>query len=415
MQGEEFISRHIILEDHKIAHISEHQVPCDDVIDIKGKIVIPGCIDPHVHFREPGLTSKEDFLSGSKAAAKGGITTFFDMPNVIPPTTTVALLEERRELAKKSIVNYGFHFGTSLDNIEEVKKVTNVPSCKIYMNTTTGNLKMDDLKAISQVMEAVPLCAFHAENESLGKVLDIAVCLKKKVYECHTSTAFEVHLIKKNKSKVYMEVSPHHLFLTAEDGEKLGMLKHVKPSLKTKEDQEALWKAMDSGLVDTVGTDHAPHLRQEKMEKETYGFPGVETMLPLLLDAVNTEKLTLSKVIELTSKNPAKIFRIKNKGLLEEGYDADLTVLDMELEKAVSKEDLVSKSGWSPFEGKVLKGWPIATFVNGNLVWDQEGFHEGKGKEVTILPPKKVFPGKKVQEEETGAEEKKVPEEHQDG
>ncbi|MBW2989183.1 amidohydrolase family protein [Candidatus Woesearchaeota archaeon] len=393
------VKRHILLEDHKIAYISEEVITADEAIDIKGKIVIPGLIDCHVHFREPGLTHKEDFLSGSIAAARGGITTFLDMPNTIPPTTTVRDLEEKRKLAQKSIVNYGFHFGSTPDNIDEIKNVKNIASVKIFMDTSTGNLRIDDIEKIEDIMKEARLCTVHAEGESLEKAIKTASRLKKKFYACHISSEDEIGMIRKNKKHAYCEVTPHHLFLTEADRDKLGRLAEVRPSLKKKEDQEALWKALQAGIVDTIATDHAPHKKEEKLNEGMSGLPGVETMLALLLDAVNGKRLTLQQVIELTSRNPARIFRIKNKGILKEGYDADLTVIDMELEKEVKPDILFSKAKWSPFEGKILKGWPIMTIVRGAVVYDHGNTYEVNAQEIRYekLKPRGLFKKKETE------------------
>ena len=391
------VEKHLLLEDHKIAYISDEIITADEVIDIKGNIVIPGLIDSHVHFREPGLTHKEDFLSGSIAAAKGGVTTILDMPNTTPPTITIQNLEEKRKLAQKSIVNYGFHFGSTIDNLNEIKNAKNIASVKIFMNVSTGNLKIDDLAAVERIMKEAKLCTIHAEEENLAKAIEIATKLNKKFYACHISSENEIKQIRKNRKYAYCEVTPHHLFLTEKDKGGLGKLSDVKPSLKTEKDQEYLWKALQAGIVDTIATDHAPHLKEEKLNEEKSGLPGIETMLPLLLDAVNKNKLTLQQVIDLTSKNPAKIFRIKNKGMLGEGYDADLTVIDMNLEKEVKADELFSKSKWSPFEGKVLKGWPITTIVNGNIIYDDDNIYEIRAKEIKYEKPKpKGFGAKKI-------------------
>lgn len=385
VENNKLIPCHLFLEGEKIGHISDDPITADEVIDIKGKIVIPGMIDCHVHCREPGNPQKEDYLTISRAAAKGGITTFLDMPNNTPPTTTVERLEEKRVLAKKSLVDYGFHFGADGKNEQEIKNAKNIASVKLYLDLTTGGLKLDDFSSVERILNIAPFCAVHAEQENLTNVISLASGLKKKVYACHISTAAEIQEIRKNRKSVFAEVAPHHLFLTEDDAASLGMLGHVRPALKTKADQEALWNAIAGGLVDTIATDHAPHLKEEKMEKEIYGFPGLETVIPLLLHAVNEKRLTLQDVVVLTSRNPAKVFGIHNKGQLKEGFDADLAVIDLDLEKEVRGTCLLTKCAWSPFEGKVLKGWPVATFIRGTLVYRDGNFFPHQGKEITII------------------------------
>jgi len=367
------VEKNLLLENHKVRDIIDHTVTVDEIIDVKGNVILPGIIDCHVHMREPGLTHKEDFFTGSKAAACGGITTFLDMPNSNPPTTTIQALDEKRKLAAKSIVNYGFHFGSTPDNLSEITEAKNIASVKVYMDATTGNLLVDKDESLTSIFRNAKRISVHAEGASVEKAINIFKSLdnkKKRLYLCHISTEEELKIIKKHKkANIFTEVTPHHLFLTNED-DKDGFTK-MKPSLKTRQEQDALWSAVNKGLVDTIATDHAPHTVEEKKgENPPYGVPGIETILPLLLNAVNEEKLTLQRVVELTSQNPARIFNLKDKGHIKEGYDADFVIVDMNKEKEVKNEELKTKCKWSPFNGRKLKGWPVMTMISGRLIYD---------------------------------------------
>ncbi|MFH2027874.1 MAG: amidohydrolase family protein [Nanoarchaeota archaeon] len=376
------IETNIYVEKGKISKLTKEEVESDDVVDASGMTILPGLIDSHVHFRDPGLTHKEDFYTGSRAAAKGGVTTVLDMPNTIPNTTTVKALEEKRILAIKSIVNYGFHFGAAKYNLDEIKKAKNIASVKIYMDLTTGDMKVDDDISMLNILKTSKITTVHAEGENVLKIIEMNKKTKNKLYLCHITTEKELEYIQKNKTeKIFVEVTPHHLFLTIKDYKKLGAFASMKPILKSQKDQDALWGAIDENMVDTIATDHAPHTKEEKENEEPFGVPGVETMLPLLLDAVNKGRISLEKVVELCSENPAKIFGIKNKGLIKEGYDADLVIVDLKLEKQIKIEELATKCGWSSFEGMKLKGWPVMTIVNGNVVFDGN-FYDIKAKEV---------------------------------
>ncbi len=377
--------KNIFIKKDKIIKITSQELKADKVIDAKNKILIPGLIDGHVHFREPGLIHKEDFLTGSMAAAAGGITTVLDMPNTIPPTTNLQRLEEKRKLARKSIVNYGFHFGSTNDNIAEIEKAKGIASVKVYMDYTTGDLKLDDYDALKKIFSSNKTIAVHAENENIIKALELIQHGKDHIHFCHVSSKEELHYIrsKKIKNAVSVEVCPHHLFLTAKDLNELGNFGEMKPGLKTKEDQKALWEGIYSGKVNTIATDHAPHTKEEKMQMNyPFGVPGCETMLPLLLNALNNKKITLKKIIELCCENPAKIFKMKNKGLIKEGFDADLAIIDLDLKKEVENNELFTKCKWSPFDGWKLKGWPVATIVNGNTVFNNGKINNIKAKEV---------------------------------
>jgi dihydroorotase len=371
--GKEVI-RNILVKGGKIRKITSENISAAEEIDAEFNYVIPGVIDPHVHFREPGFTHKEDFLSGSKAAAAGGITTFLDMPNTKPETVTAEALNEKRRLAKKSVVNYGFHFGGSADdNAEEIKKVKGIASVKVFMNVSTGKMLIKDKKLLKKIFSNSEIISVHAEKDMVKKAIALSKECHNRLYLCHISLGSELDVLRKFKDdNIFAEATPHHLFLTDKDAKMLKGFADMKPSLKTKKDQDALWKAIDEGLIDTIGSDHAPHTIEEKKSKNfPSGVPGCETSLSLMLDAVNKGRISLTKVVQLMSESPARIFRIKNKGKIAVGYDADLVIVDMNLEKKVNSSELFTKCCWSPFNGKTLKGWPITTIVMGEIVFNK--------------------------------------------
>ena len=386
LKGKVYV-KNILIKKDKIAKISSKEIFAESIIDAKNHFVLPGLIDCHVHFREPGLTHKEDFLTGSMAAAKGGITTIFDMPNTIPPTTTIAALEEKRKLAAKSMVNYGFNFGATLDNLADIKKARNIAAVKLYMDLTTGAMKIEDYDAIREIFKTSKLTIIHAEDINVKNAVDIFIKnrIKNRLHIAHVSSEKELIYSKQNaiKKQVSVEVTPHHLFMAEKDIQSLGAFAEMKPRLKTENDQKALWLGIKSGTVDIIASDHAPHLKEEKeMANYPFGVPGLETMLPLLLDAFHNNKITLQKIIQLCCENPARIFKIKNKGFLKEGFDADLVIADLDKRQAVRNEDLLTKCRWSPFEGKILKGWPVTAIVNGSVVYDDGQIHDVKAREV---------------------------------
>ena len=385
--NDKVFAKNILIKNGKIAKITNKEPKSEKIIDARNNFVLPGLIDCHVHFREPGLTHKEDFLTGSMAAAKGGVTTILDMPNTIPPTTTLQALEEKRKLAAKSIVNYGLIFGATADNVSDIKKAKNIAAAKLYMDYTTGDLKVDDFEAISDILKASKLTIIHAEDKNIKNAVDILIKskIKNNLHVAHVSSEKELKYAKQNKisKQISVEVSPHHLFMNEKDLQSLGAFAEMKPRLKTEQDQKALWQGIKDGVVDVIASDHAPHLKEEKEQANyPFGVPGVETTLPLLLDAFNNNKITLQEIQKLCCENPAKIFRIKNKGILKEGYDADLVVVDLDKRQAVRNEDLMTKCKWSPYEGKILKGWPVTTIVNGNVVYDNGEINDIKANEV---------------------------------
>jgi len=389
------------------------------VIDVKGMHILPGLIDAHVHFRTPGMTAKEDWTTGSKAALAGGVTTVLDMPNTNPPTVDAASLKKKREIVKKkALVNYGFFAGATTDNVGKVVKLKNIAGIKLFMGSSTGNLLIKDKKKLEEFFKKVKtVLAIHAESEecilrnmdkvgssnkpnihnlirspecaheAMREVLHLAKKYGTRVHVCHVSTDREVDSLRKFKSKkISAEVTPHHLFLTEKDYKMYGTLIKVNPPIRGLIDQVALWEGLKKGWIDMIATDHAPHLMEEKERPYTNapsGVPGVQTMLPLLLNAVNEKKLSLEEVVRLTSYNPAKMFGIKNKGVISVGADADLTVVNMKMPERICHRFLFSKCGWSPYHDWVLKGWPVMTFVNGELMYQwRDKFGKSLGKEV---------------------------------
>lgn len=386
--GEESV-KDILIQDGKIVKIyncSEiEELDIDEIIDVDGNWVLPGVIDVHTHMRDPGLSYKEDFETGSKACAKGGVTTFIDMPNTVPNTTTDEILKEKeRNSEGRSYVDYGFHFGGSrLDNSEEIKKVRKrVASTKIFLNMSTGDMLVEEDKVLENLFKESKIVSVHAEEEMVQRAIDLARKFRKPLYLCHLSKKSEVEKLraaKKEGLKIYGEVAPHHLFL---DSSMANSLLLMKPELKEKEDNKALWEGLIDGTIDTIGTDHAPHTLEEKNSKVTYGIPGVENSLELMLKELN-KKIDMKTLQRVMSENPAKIFGIENKGILEIGYDADLVVVDIATKEIIKNENVVSKCGWTPYAGIVGGGKVLSTIVRGKVVYDGNSFIEKIGEGVS--------------------------------
>lgn len=396
------------------------------IIDAEGKFLLPGVIDNQVHFREPGLTHKATIETESKAAVAGGITSFIEMPNTNPQTTTQKLLEEKFNLASKSsYANYSFMFGGTNDNLEELLKTNpkNVAGIKLFLGSSTGNMLVDDEKVLEKIFSSTKmLIAVHCEDEAtikanletylkeFGEDIPIenhpkirsaeacylssskAIALAKKtgarLHVFHVSTEKETPLFTNKtpleKKQITAEVCVHHLWFDDRDYAKKGTLIKWNPAVKTKEDKEALWKALLEDKIDIIATDHAPHTLEEKKQvytKAPSGGPLVQHALPAMLQAYSKGKISIEKIVEKMCHNPAKIYKIKDRGFIKEGYFADLVLVSTGTPWTATKDNTLYKCKWSPFEGTTFFSKITHTFVNGNLIYQNGTFKNNiKGK-----------------------------------
>jgi len=384
----------------------------DRVVDASGLAVLPGAIDVHVHFRTPGGEYKEDWDSGSMAALAGGVTTVLDMPNTDPPTIDLAALAQKRELAgAKARVHHGFFMGATRDNLDQVKAAENIAGLKVYMGSSTGGLLVYEDGPLAHIFEHFNgTLAVHAEDEqiiqantllhqtaehpnvhhlirnahSARRATERAIALAKRferqLHICHMSTAEELDLVTAAADpRITCEVAPHHLTLTEAALDDIGTLAKMNPPLRTQADLDGLWQGLAAGKIACVATDHAPHTIKEKMGsywQAPSGVPGVQHMMPILLDAATRGVLTLERVAQVSAEWPAQVFGIQNKGRIAVGYDADLMLVDMVLNKPVARQEVVSKCGWTPYEGMNLTGWPVTTILDGRVVYDRGEFPE---------------------------------------
>ena len=400
------------------------KTPGAEVIDARGLHLIPGAIDPQVHFRDPGMEWKEDLATGSRAAAAGGITGFLEMSNTTPATTTIALMDAKKAIAAaKSLINYNFFIGGTPENLPDINTAKNVCGIKIFMGASTGSLLVDKLEDLERIFATGRrLIAVHAEDETLIKenkvrypnttkvsdhnlirspevaikatrnAMELSRKYNRRLHILHMTTQEEAEYMTKEKSglPVSCEVCPQHFLLTApECYDQLGTYAQMNPPIRERRHGEALWKALKAGFIDCIATDHAPHTREEKgYPLSPSGMPGVETSLPLLLNRVNQGLCTLNEVVRWMCENPARLYGIQKKGRIEVGYDADLVLVDMAREKTIENGKLQTKVNWSPYHGWKTKGWPIMTMVNGNMVFREgEFFTSILGKEMLIDAP----------------------------
>ena len=422
----------VLIEDEIIKEISETILPPKDakIIDANGSYLIPGMIDDQVHFREPGLTHKANIATESKAAIAGGITSFIEMPNTVPQATTQELLEEKFEVASKtSYANYSFMFGGTNDNLEELLKTDpkNVAGIKLFLGSSTGNMLVDNEEVLEKIFSSTKmLISVHCEDEatirkntehykaiygdniplkfhpiirseeacylSSSRAIELAKKTGARLHIFHLSTEKETHLFRNDipleEKQITAEVCVHHLWFSDEDYTEKGTLIKWNPAVKTANDREGLWKALLDDRIDVIATDHAPHTIEEKNNvytKAPSGGPLVQHALLAILQKVKEGKISIEKAVEKMSHNPAKIFKIEKRGFIKEGFYADLVLVNPNSSNKVSKDNILYKCGWSPFEGTEFSSTITHTFVNGNLMFDNGKFNEEiKGERLTF-------------------------------
>jgi len=402
----------------KISEIGDLGNSSDNIIELDHLNLIPGVIDTQVHFREPGAEHKEDLSSGTKAAILGGVTGVFEMPNTDPSTTNVSALKDKFTRAKdRSYCDYAFYVGGTEDNSEILPELEKIEGCcgvKVFMGLSTGSLLVSDDKDLEKILSKINnRASFHSEDQYLleerkkyqvkgdtnsheiwrndeqcfiatQRLLKLARKNKKNVHVLHVSTAQEIDLLSKNKDIASVEITPQHLTLLAPNCyQELGNYAQMNPPIRGINHQKKLWEAINNGVADIIGSDHAPHSREEKDQEypnSPSGMPGVQTLVPIMLNHINEGKLTLNRFVELTSSNPAKLFGIKNKGSIEVGNDADFTIIDMQKEQTIEDSWINSKCGWTPYNGMKVKGWPIMTIIRGEIVMREGEVTEPIGK-----------------------------------
>lgn len=382
-----------------------------ETIDARGLHILPGVIDTQVHFREPGMEHKEDLETGSRSAVLGGVTAVFEMPNTKPPTTSAEALAAKVAAATNRMhCDFAFFVGATHDNIEQLGELERLPGAagvKVFAGSSTGDLLVDDEEELARLLATIRRRAsFHSECESrlrervsvqregdpsshsewrdetaalasTERLLRLATEAGRRIHILHVSTGAEMELLSLHKDVASVEVTPQHLTLaTPEAYERLGTRAQMNPPLRDRAHQEVLWWGLQQGVVDVLGSDHAPHTLEEK--SGTYpatpsGMPGVQTLVPVMLDHVNAGRLTLARFMDLTSAGPQRLFGIAGKGRIAVGYDADLTIVDLKAERVIEEGWIGSKCGWTPFAGRTVKGWPVGTVVRGRLaMWDGE-------------------------------------------
>lgn len=380
-------------------------------IDAKGLMVLPGVIDSQVHFREPGMTHKEDLESGTRAALLGGVTAVFEMPNTMPPTLHKQDLLDKLARAKgRSHTHYAFYAGASDTNVQELTDLEKHPHCpgiKVFMGSSTGNLLVESDEVLERVfLHTQKRVVLHSEDEhrlrerksiatdskdvhqhpvwrdvdtavsSTRRLLRLARKHNRRVHVLHVSTAEEMEILRHEKDIATVEVLPNHLTLWApECYDRLGTYAQQNPPIRDKRHWEALWKGVQDGTADIIGSDHAPHTREEKdrpYPQSPSGTPGVQTLIPIMLNHVHEGRLSLERFVEMVTESPRRIFGIKNKGRIALGFDADFTLVDLKKKRRIENKWIASRCGWTPFDGLEVTGWPTHTIIAGRLAMQDD-------------------------------------------
>jgi dihydroorotase len=395
-----------------------------EVVDAKGLHILPGVIDTQVHFREPGLEHKEDLETGSRAAVMGGVTAVFEMPNTRPLTVSAETLADKVARARhRMFCDFAFYVGGSRENIDDIPALERLEASagiKVFMGSSTGDLLVDDEPSLDRIVARIARrAAFHAEDEARLKaraglrrpgepashpvwrdeqaaliaterLVRLAEKHRKRVHVLHVSTAEEMEFLAEHKDWASVEATPHHLTLVAPDCyERLGARAQMNPPVRDVRHRAAVWAALASGVVDVLGSDHAPHTREEKdhpYPESHSGMTGVQTLVPVMLDHVNAGRLTLERFVDLTSHGPQRLFGIRGKGRIAAGWDADLTVVDLKRRETITDAWIQSRCGWTPYDGLTVQGWPVGTFVRGRRVmWQGETGGRAQGEPVRFV------------------------------
>ncbi|SCA56899.1 Dihydroorotase multifunctional complex type [Candidatus Terasakiella magnetica] len=405
------IKTDVAIKDGKIAELGDIDVSkAEQVMDVTGLHVLPGVIDSQVHFREPGLEHKEDLATGTAGAALGGVTAVFEMPNTKPSTITAQDMADKCRRAKDRVwTDIAFFIGAAAENAEklpELERQQGVSGVKIFMGSSTGSLLVkDDATLASVLASGQRRVAVHCEDEdrleerfalvkdgapvkmhaqwrdaetavrATKRLLKIAKGVKRRVHVLHVTTADEMEVLPEYKDIATVECTPQHLTLNDEWYEKIGTKAQMNPPIRAQHHVDALWKAVNQGVVDCIGSDHAPHTLEEKSApypQSPSGMTGVQTLVPVMLNHVNEGRLSLERFVDLTSAGPCRIYNVASKGRMAKGYDADFTIVDMNAERTITDKWIASRCGWTPYDGMKVKGWPISTIVRGNVVMHED-------------------------------------------